>query len=216
MKKLILIACIISAFCSNIDSQIRFDIKLGFSPGSNPATAFTLINRDKPYEEFSFNMVNTKPQYYGGVLAHVELGQPFFVEGGVAYTKSTSTYQINYRIVSEQTPAEQFMTESEATILLPVNFGVSMGAIDITSGLSAMKAVSQSHELSHLKGFSQDENSIRMGWQMGVRYAFHRAMIGVEYQGTMNRVCEGMYVNNHSLELMNVPGKVVFNVQYRF
>src|SRR5687768_13073712 len=101
MKKLILIACIISAFCANIDSQVRFDIKLGFSPGSNPATAFTLVNRDNPYEEFKFNMVNTKPQFYGGVLAHFELAQPFFLEGGVAYTKSTSTFQVNYRIVSE-------------------------------------------------------------------------------------------------------------------
>src|SRR5688572_9353802 len=108
------------------------------------------------------------------------------------------------------------MNDVEHIIYAPVNMGVSMGPIDITSGLSVVKILSHTSDLYQIQGFSTSENALRMGWQAGVRYTFNRFAVGVEYQGSLNRVCQGMAVNGHPLEMANVPGKLVFGVQYGF
>jgi hypothetical protein len=219
MKKLIVIVVAFFLTYCIASAQVRFDIKFGISPGSNPLNAGIIVNRQNPMEEFQFNLFQVKPQFYGGLSAHLPLASPFFVNGGITYSQKTSLYQINYTnksLSSEIKAAEQYMNESENMILLPVNVGVSLGKVDVTSGLTATATFSKSSELTHVNGFTQDENGLQLGWQFGVRYAIRRTMVGVEYQSAFNRVGQGMYVNGHSLELMNVPGKFVFSVQYGF
>lgn len=216
MKKLMIITCALLGTYLTAWSQVHFDVKFGASPGTKPVSAGLIVNRDNPHEEFVFNMVQVKPQFYGGIRANVQLASPFFLESGISYTRKTSRYQLNYTMHSKEHPEEMYMNESEDMFLLPVDIGVSIGDIDVTSGLTAMKTISSIKELSHLKGFQTDGNSIKLGWQMGVRYGFKRTLVGVEYQGSLNRVGHGMYVNGKPLEIMNVPGKMVFTMQYRF
>ena len=216
MKKLTLTSIFFFALSFVITSQVQFDIALGVSPGANPNSYGIIVNRENPFEEFQFNLVHVDPQYYGSMKAHIEMSSPFFFEGGISYTQRNSVYHILYTLPTRE-PAEQemLMKESESMILLPVNIGVSLGKIDVTSGLRLKKTISSSNELIQLDGFTSDNNSIQMGWQMGFRYGFNRTMIGVEYMGALNRVGEGMYVNGHPLEIMTVPGSFVFSLQYR-
>ena len=80
-------------------------------------------------------------------------------------------------------PVEQqnLLTVSEDVLQFPLQIGVSLGNFDVTSGLMLMKTISTKNELSQLKGYTEDSNSLKWGWQMGVRYGFKRAMAGVEY-----------------------------------
>ena len=210
-----MIICITLATLGNSGAQIKFDFKVGASPGSNPKSAATLINRSNPSEEFQFNMVKAEPQLFAGIAAHVPLKAPFFLEGGISYTKSKSVYHINYSY-PEFGPKEQFMKGSEALVMLPVNIGARIGNFEVTSGFTAIQSLSVESELAHLNGFKNEAKAVKMGWQMGARYDLKVVMLGAEYQGAFNRVCQGMNVNNESLEIMNVPGRWVFNIQYRF
>lgn len=195
-------------------SQISIGPIFGYSPALSPKVYSLFVNRNSPHDEFQFNMVHVQPQFYAGIVAHLPLQSSFFLEGEVCFTQKKFTYQIDYRMSSETNPDMQYMKESENMIMVPVNIGVSLGDIDVTSGLTAMTTFSKTNELTHLNGFNEEANQVRMGWQMGVRYAFHRMLFGVQYQGTLNQVGQGMSVNGQSLELMNVPGKVVFSIQY--
>jgi hypothetical protein len=216
MKNLMLIICVVLAILSQAGAQVQIDIEVGVSPATDPQNAPVIINRDNPFEEFRFNMVHTKPQFFAGVKAHIALGTPFFLKGGLTYTRSNSLYQVAYTIITERNPIQNmFMSESEDLLLFPVDIGVSLGSVDITSGLTLRKAISSLKELNHIDGFTQDEPSVKMGWQMGARYAFKRTMIGVEYQGSLNRIGQDMFVNGHSLEINHVPGRFVFTVGYR-
>ena len=216
MKNLVLIICVVFAFLSQATAQVQIDVEMGVSPATDPQTSPVIINRDNPFEEFRFNMVHTKPQFFAGVKAHIALGTPFFLEGGVTYTRSNSLYQVAYTIITERNPVQNmYMSESEDLLLFPVDIGVSLGNVDITSGLTLRKSISALKELNHLEGFTQEDPSTKLGWQMGARYAFKRAMIGVEYQGTLNRIGQDMFVNGHSLAIMHVPGRFVFTVGYR-
>ncbi len=214
MKKLSIIWCIVFTTGTTVWSQVHIDIAAGYSPGSSPVTAGLIVNRERPQDEFEFNMIHVKPQFFGGLRVNVEMKSPFFIEGGLSFTRRTSLYQIKYRIVYELNPNE-YMSESEDIIFLPVNIGVGIGSFDVSSGLSVRKSISKIKELSHLKGFHADHNTIKLGWQMGVRYCFMRTMVGLEYHGTLHRVGHGMYVNGTSLEIRNVPGRIVFAAQYR-
>lgn len=210
-----MIICITLATLGNSGAQIKFDFKVGASPGSNPKSAATLINRSNPSEEFQFNMVKAEPQLFAGIAAHVPLKAPFFLEGGISYTKSASVYRIDYSY-PEPGPKEQFMKGSEAMVMLPVNIGARIGNFEVTSGFTAIQSLSVESELAHLNGFKNEAKAVKLGWQMGARYDLKVVMLGAEYQGAFSRVCQGMNVNNESLEIMNVPGRWVFNIQYRF
>lgn len=207
--------CIILSTLGNTGAQVKIGIKIGASPESNPKSAAILINRSNPIEEFQFNMVKAEPQLFAGIVAQVPLKAPFFLEGGISYTKSKSVYRINY-LHAELGSKEQFMSGSEEMLLLPVNMGVRVGSIEVTSGFTAIQSLSYKNELAHLNGFNNEAKSVKMGWQMGARYDLKFVMLGAEYQGAFSRVCQGMNVNNESLEIMNVPGSWVFNIQYRF
>ncbi|MBK9983750.1 MAG: hypothetical protein IPP15_15500 [Saprospiraceae bacterium] len=216
MKKLMIFTCIILVHTLSAWTQTSIIIKLGATPRSGSFKHYMIVNRNNPREEFKFSTLQVKPQFYAGVSARLQMRTPFFLEAGMTYTEKTSLYQVNYRMPTETNPAEMVMSEKEKILLLPVNIGVSLGKIDITSGLSAMKTLTKAKELTHLQGFHQDDNAIRVGWQMGARYAIGRTMLGIEYQGTLNREGQGMYVNKQSLEQNNVPGNFVFSVQFGF
>lgn len=214
MKKLIILIFTLLIYTMTASSQVRLNFKLGISPGVNPHTNGIIVNRQNPHEEFKFNMVHVLPQFYGGILASLEMRTPFFLECGITYTEKKSNYQVDYRITRELNPGDQVMSETERMILLPVNIGVSLGSLDITSGLTAMKTISNADELTHLNGFRQDKNNVKLGWQTGVRYAILRMLIGVEFQGSLNVVGQGMYVNEQPLDLRQVPGNLVISIQY--
>lgn len=215
MKKLILITSILCVTFLPAWSQIRFDVKVGMCLASKPSTPHIILNRSNPHDELLMNMISVKPQFFGGVALNVVMSSPFFLEGGISYTKRTSTFMVKYRMQPENGSATQYMNETENIILLPVNVGVSYGALDITSGLTASRSFSNVNELQQLKGFSHDGNKIKIGWQMGARLAVNRVLVGVEYQASLTRVGTGMYVNGQSLEMMNIPGQFVFGIQYK-
>ena len=216
MKKLMIITSILLASSVGLLSQVSLDVRIGMSPASNPSNASVFINRDNPFEEFQFNQVHTKTQLFGGLALNVQVGSPFFLEGGVFYTKIQSEFMIDYTYARESGADVQLMKDTEHLVLFPVNIGVSIGKVDLTSGVTLRKTLSQTSEMTHIPGFASYAKNMKFGWQMGARYTINRAMVGMEYQGSFNRVCQDSYVNNHSLEIMNLPGQFVFSVQYRF
>lgn len=216
MKKLMIITTILLASWAELLSQVSLDVRIGMSPASNPSNASVFINRDNPFEEFRFNQVHTKTQLFGGLALNVQLGSPFFLEGGVSYTRIQSEFMIDYTHARETGVDVQLMKDTEHLLLFPLNIGVSLGKIDVTSGVTLRKTLSHTTDLTHLPGYTSDAKDMKFGWQMGARYTINRAMVGVEYQGSFNRVCQDSYVNDHSLEIMNLPRQFVFSVQYRF
>lgn len=216
MKKLMLSTILSLAASSIMLSQVNFNVKLGVSPGSNGEANALLVNRENPFAEFQLSMIHTDPQFYGGIRAHIGLRAPFFIESGLSYTKRTSVYNVNFTMEQREPLAKVMsMSEKEDILLLPVDIGVALGNFDVTSGLRLNKTIKSSNELSHLNGFSSENPSIQMGWQVGVRYGFANVMAGVEFMGSLNRICTGMSVNQTSLEMQNVPGNLAFTLQYR-
>ena len=215
--KLLALWSILLTACTSAWSQFRFDIIAGISPGSNPTTAGLIVNRQIPIEEFTLNMYKVRPQFFGGLKAHLNLSTPFFTEVGVMYTQKTSMYYMEYTVDFESgRDPYASMSETEHLILLPVSIGVSLGSFDITSGFTAIGTLSKKTELSHLAGFESNSPSIRLGWHTGVRHTIKRSMVGIEYQGSFSRVGEGSTVNGQSLELNNIPGQFVLTYQFSF
>ena len=215
MKKLILFISFTLLVIFHSTGQVHLDFKLGISPSSSPKSASIFVNRNNPHEEFLFNMIRVKSQFYGGLGLHLGLQQPFFVESGLYFSRKSSDYEVCYEMLTDDRPRIQVMTETESILHLPVSVGIRLGTVDITSGMSVSKNMSSVKQLSHINGFKHEANPWRLGWQMGIRYPIQRVMFGMEFQGSLNRVGEGMKVNDDSLELQNVPGKLVFSIQYR-
>ena len=217
MKNIYITIIVVASSVSSLYSQLRFDIVGGVSAGATPVSAGVIINRHLPHEEFIFNLAKVDPQLHAGIKSQVELTAPFFLEGGLLYTRSSSTYDVTYTIIDTEHPIpNHLMKETEHLVMLPVNIGVNIGAFDVTSGLRLVQSLSKNTDLHQLTGFSAGGNKIKTGWQASVGYSFLRERVGLEYQGNFSRVGSGMFVNGQSLEITNVPGQFVLFLQHSF
>lgn len=193
---------------------MTFQVVGGVSPQSSRVSTDLIINRQIPHDEFLFNLNEVGLQYFGGLKSRLDLESSFFLDFGLTYTKSKSTYQVLYTLIDAEHPvSNHIMTESEHLILLPVNLGVKMGDFELTSGLRAIHSIDSRSDLHQLNGFENEENFISLGWQAGVGYNLFGSRIGVDFSSQFSRVGQGMSVNGQSLELMNVPGQFILTIQ---
>lgn len=217
LVSLMLLLAGISMASAQSDRNPRFGVKFGISPGYNRSGESLLVNRTNPFEEFQLRLFNTKQQFFGEVNAHLKLNDNFFIETGLGYTRTASTYRLDFRMLQIDMPSTvMYMSESHHILQLPVEIGARLGSLEVTSGFRAIQSLSTDNELSHVKGFQSEDSGFSMGWQMGARYPVKGTFIGVQYLGHFERVGTGMSVQNQSLELTNIPGRWVFSLQYRF
>ena len=214
MKNLI-ITIILASSGLSLSAQIKFDIVAGVSPGTSPATPGVTINRHLPHEEFVFNLNKVDPQFLAGVKSRVELSEPFFMDAGLFYARRISTYGVVYTIVDQEHPvSKHLMKETDHTVMLPVNVGVNMGSVDITSGFRVIQSIRKKTDLQNLPGFNIDSNRPLFGWQAGAGISFLRSRIGLEFQGNFARAGHDMFVDGQSMELINVPGQLILMFQH--
>ena len=116
MKNIYITIIVVASSVSSLYSQLRFDIVGGVSAGATPVSAGVIINRHLPHEEFIFNLAKVDPQLHAGIKSQVELTAPFFLEGGLLYTRSSSTYDVTYTIIDTEHPIpNHLMKETGAT-----------------------------------------------------------------------------------------------------
>lgn len=214
MEKFYISLSIWFAFSAPVFSQMTYQIMGGVSPQSSPLSAGLIINRQSPHDEFVFNMSEVGPQYFGGIKTRLDLESSFFLDFGLTYTKSKSTYQLKYTLIDAEHPVtNHIMSETEHLLFLPVNLGVKIGDFELTSGIRAIHSIESRSDLHQLNGFENEENFITLGWQGGVGYNLFGTRIGIDFSSQFSRVGQGMSVNDQSLELMNVPGQFIFTIQ---
>ncbi len=214
MKKIYISLAIGFVFITCGFSQVTFNVTLGISPGYHPGTVGLLVNKEKPDEEFMFNMTEVKVQYFAGMNARLELTKPFFVEFGLNYSKRSMNYQVEYSLLNnDQTISQHQMKESDHILTVPVNLGVKIGAFDVVTGLRVFRSIGFISELDHMTAYKSNQNLFRMGWQGGIGYNLSGTRVGIEFDSQFSRVGNGKSINNHSLELMNIPSQVAFTIQ---
>jgi len=215
MKKLILLAVVLCASFMSLEAQWSGFMTAGISPKSNPVNAPLIVNRNNPSEEFLFNMVHVKTQYFAGIEVRYDLGSNFFVGTGATYTQRKSIYSMQY-IQRREKGTYQELQEIEDQLILPLSIGVKLNSFEFTSGLLGFVSLAKQSELNHINGFSDQSDKVQMGWHAGAGINLNKVFFGIEYQSGLNRTGMGMSVHQKSLELMNVPGQCVFNIRYKF
>ena len=215
MKKLILLALLYCTSLLSLQAQLSVYVMAGISPESHPENAPLIVNRLFPQEEFLFNVIKVKSQYYGGIKARQDLGSNFFVETGALYTQSKTTYSMQYTMRREVGNYQE-LEETEDQLIIPVSIGAKWKVLEFSSGLSGFVSLSKQSDLTHINGFSDHSSSVQMGWHAGIGINLQKVVFGVEYQSALNRMGVGTKVHEQPLELMNVPGKCVAKIQYRF
>lgn len=214
MKKLVLLALVMSVSLLSAQNPWGVYVSAGISPESHPVNADLIVNRHIPQEEFLFNMEHVKTQYFGGIQVRRDLGTNFFIGAGATYTQRKTIYSMEYTMPRDDTYME--MEEIENQLLLPVSIGVKLSIFEITSGLSGIASLSKQSELTNIPGFVDHSPTFQMGWHAGIGINLNKVLLGVGFQSALNRVCMGKTVNSQSLELRNVPGQCQLKIQYKF
>jgi hypothetical protein len=198
-------------------AQIRLDVFGGASPSATPSHAGILMNRESPHEEFIFNVAKVEPQFFFGAKAHMDLHSPFFLETGLLYSQRKSIYSVFYTMVDAEHPvSNHLLNHTMQLLMMPVNIGVSMGNVEVTSGIRAYHSFGTKTQLTQLANYQTENSFLQFGWQAGAGIFIGRTKIGIEYQSDFSRVGHGMSVNGHSLELPNVHGQFLATIQQSF
>jgi hypothetical protein len=134
----------------------------------------------------------------------------------MTYSRRTLLFTMAYTYKQLHEKPCREMEEIEKMLQVPATIGVRMGFIDITSGLTGIISLSKDSDLSQMEGYESTAGQFRMGWSTGLRAHLSSIAIGMEFQAELSRIGHDMSVNGESLELRNVPGYVVFTIQFSF
>ena len=218
MKNLFLIIiCLTTLSISSVQSQeFHMTVSAGASPQQNPETHFIFVNRSSPRDEFTFDLTQVKASYYVGFGAKYDL-HPFFLAAEAQYTKREYVYSIIYTFPEfGRSETNQLMTETMNVINIPLTLGVDLGIVDVTSGFVPQFILSQSTDMSNVKGYSQDLNWLRFGWHSGFGVNVGAMRIGMSMQMDFNNYADHAYVRDQSLSLAGRPTRFFGNISYQF
>jgi len=214
MKKIILTSILLTSSCLFLQAQWSLYVLGGFSPAHHPNSADLIVNGHSPLETFLFNMPSSKAQYFAGFILRRGLRGDFFTTLGIAYTHRQDLYKMSY-IVPRSIGTTQELSVTEHRIGFPVGIGVNLHPVEVVCGIQGTWVIARSCELSKIEGFEDHHPFFQMGWHSALQVNMDRIIAGIEYQADLSRLCTGMCVKGESIELRQVPGKIVLKIQYQ-
>src|SRR5690349_16766815 len=155
IKQTSLILLLLLSILTTAGSQVTMTFSAGVAPQQTPESHYIFVNRSTPRDEFTFDLAQIKASYFVGVGAKYDL-EPFFVTAEAQYNKREYIYDVSYTFPAFGRSGQDFQyTESMNVINLPVNLGVDLGVVDVTSGFLPQLIVSQQSDLEEVSGYSQ-------------------------------------------------------------
>lgn len=213
MKSLLFIACLILAGIP-VTAQVSLSVSAGATPTTDPGTPFIFVNGEDFGSLFKFNAEEVKysPQIGLGLKWQV---RPFWFMTEISYYERTTKYSVDYWYDEFTSSSDMFLNDKQSILELPVSVGVSLGIVEVTSGLSISYDVQYTTELDQISGFESSAEPIRLGWHMGVGINFHRFVAGIRYQQYFSNYGSDLYVHDDELELIGSMGRFVATVGMR-
>jgi hypothetical protein len=193
-------------------SGVKVGIIGGIAPSRNIGTAPVFGNRHDQNTDFLFNGSKVEFSPAIGIAVRLNTKNQFFFEGEAMYYSMTKSYVMQYieeRISSEH---KHEMKESCSSIELPLSAGVSLGKIDITSGLSMRYDFGQKSTLSQMDGLVRELQSTVFGWHSSVGINFGKVSAKLSYSQDFANYGQGIMVNGQELLLKNAPSHLRFMV----
>jgi len=188
---------------------------MGYSPQQTFKLPYLLINRDLPNEEFLFGLKESTPQLHYGLRVNIPFSHPFFGTLGVEYTQLKQTFYMTmtHAPLSE---SNYEMTATTRSLVLPAGIGVRMGALEITSALQAQYSFQSSLDGVNMMAIEASKPKLGLGWNAGAAVHLGNTQFGITYQAFLDRHGSNLTHRGKTMELLSVPGNVMFSVGFSF
>ena len=198
------------------DKFYNFTITAGISPKQTPIQSGLIVDREDPVNEFIFNLAEIQKSYTFGFLKNIRFSSPFFGTIGLEYSQHQEIYSLSYRNRESRHVADDTLNTSSHRITLPAGVGVKLGGFDLTSGLHLHYDFKSTMKEDIASGIEMTKSKIRLGWYTGVGFSFARTRIGIQYQSSLGRYGNNLVHKQKSMELMSLPGNLMFTIGYSF
>jgi hypothetical protein len=191
-------------------------VSTGVSPQQTPNDHYIFVNRSTPKDEFTFDLEQVKASYLVGVGAKYSVA-PFFFSAEAQYNKREYVYNVGYTFPGFGRSEDIVKyNESMSVVNLPVSLGVDLGILDVTSGFVPQLIIAHKSDLSKIKGYSENLNHLRFGWQTGLAAHVSKMRIGVNYQMDFNNYADHVNVNDQNLTLQGLTSRMWGTLSYQF
>lgn len=214
MKTFLLTLIALIGLGTTLSGQVSFGVSAGISPAVNPGTTYKLINRSDPANELTFNVGNVSfDNHFAFHVRHDN--DPFWLMLECRYGKSKTEYLINY---TQQGPdgAPMQLNESASYLSFPLSIGFKHKVFEVFSGLTIVRNLERSSELTSLNGFSSSISKTHIEWHSGIGIKYKFAFAHMRYQQSFRNYGSGRYVNGTDLSLYNLSGQVLFSIGIQF
>jgi hypothetical protein len=197
-------------------AQWSLVVSAGVSPQQSPGTPYIFVNRSTPRNEFTFDLAQVKSSPFIGAGAEYRFA-PFFVNAEAQYTRREYVYDVTGTYPGFPRSAETTSyTQSTDLVNLPLTLGVNLGVIDVTSGFLPQFVVSSRTDLDQIEGYSEDRETMRLGWHGGVAARLTHLRIGLSYQMDFHNYGDHMAVNGDPLRLQGRSSRLMGSISYIF
>ena len=210
---IIILLCLISHLA---DAQFSFGVKAGLSPGIQPKTAYKIINRDNPENEFLFNseIVEYSPVF--GIYSRLNVSPFWFSLECLTYSsKEKFSIRYTYQGISAL-ESNTTLVEKKRLLEIPVSVGVTLGKVEIFSGFSLTQTLTSESELDQISGFESNTSNQQLGWHSGVGLNLGRILIDLRYAQAFGNYGQDKSVNGWDLTLKNARSRVVGMIAFHF
>ena len=195
-------------------SQVSFGFKVGYTPDVRPGTAQRIINRSSRSTEFHFNSLQRQYTPAFGIMVR-QGSKPFWFSTEILAQGWTETYSMAYEADKNVKPPT-VMEEKNFVLEMPVSVGVSLGKIEVFSGLSISQSLSHKTEMSDIPSYTSELPKRTGGWHTGVGINLGNVLLDVRYSQAFDNYGQHRYINGEELTLGNAPHRLLATVTYRF
>lgn len=214
MKTLLSTIALILCLGAQAYSQVSIGLRVGKGPNVSPGTNHIFVNRQEAFNESLFNVEQVRYSPQIGVMARMDL-EKFWFMSELTYGQITTQYSMIYTAQVESGQTSGTFNEKRAFLEIPVSAGVSLGMIDVFSGLSVAHDFGFKNELETIEGYTSSLPAMRWGWHTGVGVNFGHILIDIRYQQEFGNYGEDRYINGQELLLKSAPARVIATAAYR-
>lgn len=191
-------------------------VTVGVSPQQNPVSNHIFVNPSSPQDEFTFDLSQVKSSVVAGIGAKYAMGS-FFLAAETQYSKREYVYDVSYTYAGfPRSPQNESYSDAMHILALPVNVGVDLGVIDVTSGLAPQWIVSHHSELEKIAGYQEDLKRLRLGWQSGIAVHVNNLRLGMSWHMDFNNYAEHASLGSQSLSLEGNTNRLLGTISYQF
>ena len=210
MRRIIVLAVCFTLVQLSLQAQtVKFGVKIGIStPDIKPADVNPITS-----DSILLKVADAGYGFHVGGWMRLRSGN-FMFQPELLFNSSKVTYSA--KALKGTAIADTLKKETFNNIDFPLMLGVKLSGIRLMAGPVGHLHLSSSSELSEIKSYSEEFNSLTWGYQAGIGADFGKIAIDIRYEGNFNKYGDHIIISGKPYSFDKKPSRFLVSMAIAF